>query len=171
VSPGTERPIVVVADLSLVKLQAGVSELEAGRLRVGMPARVTVQARPGETFEGRIGAIAPEVDARNRHFTVEVRTANPSGALLSGMYGVAAIPLARAEDALAVPREAVTSRDGARVVLKVTGDTVTPAPVTEGVNNGTLVEVTSGVSQGDLVLADGRRDLAPGTRVNPVPVR
>lgn len=171
VSPGTERPIVVVADLSVVKLQAGVSELEAGRLRVGMPARLTVQARPGETFEGRIAAIAPEVDARNRHFAVEVRTVNRAGTLLSGMYGVATIPLVRAEHALAVPRDAITTRDGARVAMKVTGDTVAPVPVSEGVSNGSMTQVTQGLSAGDVILADAQRDVASGTKINPIPVR
>jgi len=171
VSPGTEQPIVVVADLSVLKLQAGVSELEAGRLRVGMPARLTVQARPGETFEGRVTAIAPEVDARNRHFAVEVRTTNKAATLLSGMYGVAIIPLARAERALAVPREAIATRDGARVVMKITGDTVVSSPVTEGLNNGALIQVTQGLSAGDVILADASRSVAAGTKVNPVPVR
>ena len=94
VSPGDNKPVVVVADLRVMKLQAGVSELEAGRLRVGMPARVSIQARPGEIVEGRLAAIAPEVNARNRHFAIEVRTPNP-GTLLSGMYGIATIPLQR----------------------------------------------------------------------------
>jgi RND family efflux transporter MFP subunit len=171
VSPGTEQAIVVVADLSTLKLQAGVSELEAGRLRVGMPARVTVQARPGETFDGRVAAIAPEVDARNRHFTVEVRTANPTTSLLSGMYGVAVIPLARAERALAIPRDAIATKDGARVVMKITGDTVAPTTVTEGLSNGALVQITEGLAPGDVILADARREIAAGTKVNPVPVR
>ena len=52
--PGDE-PVVVVADLRQMKLEAGVSELEAGRLRVGMKAEVEVQAKPGETFRGRAG--------------------------------------------------------------------------------------------------------------------
>jgi len=171
ISPGTERPIVVVADLSVLKLEAGVSELEAGRLRVGMPARLTIQARPGETFEGRLAAIAPEVDVRNRHFAVEVRMTNRTGTLLSGMYGVAVIPLARAERALAVPSAAITTRDGKRVVLKITGDTVAASPITEGLTNGSLVEVTQGLAAGDVVLADAGRDVAAGTKVNPIPVR
>ncbi|HEX4912407.1 MAG TPA: efflux RND transporter periplasmic adaptor subunit, partial [Vicinamibacterales bacterium] len=83
--PG-ELPVVVVADLRQMKLEAGVSELEAGRLRVGMKARVAVQAKPGETFVGQLAAIAPEVDERNRHFKVEVRVPNDGRTLLSGMY-------------------------------------------------------------------------------------
>ena len=95
VSPGDE-PVVVVADLRVMKLQAGVSELEAGRLRVGMPARVTTQARPGEIVEGRLAAIAPEVDARNRHFANRGAYPEPRH-VLSGMYGIATIPLQRVD--------------------------------------------------------------------------
>lgn len=171
VSPGTERPILIVADLSVLKLEAGVSELEAGRLRVGMPARLTVQAKPGEAFDGRVTAISPEVDARNRHFAVEVRTTNRAGTLLSGMYGVAIIPLARAQRVLAVPRDAVTTRDGARVVMKVADNAVVPSPVTEGLSNGALVQITKGLSAGDVILADASREIAAGTKVTPVPAR
>ncbi|HWI19972.1 MAG TPA: efflux RND transporter periplasmic adaptor subunit, partial [Vicinamibacterales bacterium] len=70
--PG-DKPIVVVADLREMKLEAGVSELEAGRLRVGMKANVSVQAKPGQAFFGQLAAIAPEVDERNRHFKIDVR--------------------------------------------------------------------------------------------------
>src|SRR4029434_4930338 len=50
-APG-DKPIAVVADLRTMKLEAGVSELEAGRLKVGMPVRGTLQARARETFQG-----------------------------------------------------------------------------------------------------------------------
>jgi HlyD family secretion protein len=162
------RPVVAVADLRVMKLEAGVSELDAGRLRAGMPARVTVQARPGDVFEGRLAAIAPEVDARNRHFQIEVRVDNKDRALLSGMYGVATIPVARAVKAIAVPREAVTTRGGRRQVLKIEGDVVRAVPVTEGISNGTLAQILSGLAAGDTVVADARRDVAPGVKVNAI---
>lgn len=167
VGPG-DRAIVVVADLRVMTLEAGVSELEAGRLRVGMPARVTVQARAGEIFEGRVAAMAPEVDARNRHVRIEVRTANPGGVLLSGMYASARIPLARAPQVLAVPREAVATRDGRRVALRVDGDTVTEVPVTEGLTDGRLVQIAAGLRAGDVIVSDARQDVAPGAKVNPI---
>ena len=122
VGPGGD-PIVAVADLRTLKLEAGVSELEAGRLKAGALARVTVQARPGEVFEGRVTAIAPEVDAKNRHFRVEIRVVNKGGAMLSGMYATARIPTATAEGPI-VPREAVFDRNGGRAVYRVQGDTV-----------------------------------------------
>jgi RND family efflux transporter MFP subunit len=163
--------VVAVADLSVLKLQAGVSELDAGRLRVGMPARVTVQARPGELFEGRVAAIAPEVDARNRHFAVEIRTANPGTTLLSGMYAVATVPLETAAATLAVPKDAVTSRDGKRVVLRIDNNVVAEVPITEGISNGSIVQVAGGIAPGDVVIADARGNVPVGTRVNPILVK
>jgi HlyD family secretion protein len=141
--PG-DLPVVVVADLRQMKLEAGVSELEAGRLRVGMKARVAVQAKPGETFVGQLAAIAPEVDERNRHFKIEVRVPNDGRTLLSGMYATAHIVEATTANAVLVPKEAVTTRDGKRIVQKVEGDTVTAIEVIEGLTDGTRVQITKG---------------------------
>ena len=167
VGPGDD-PVVVVADLRVMKLEAGVSELEAGRLRVGMAARVEAQARPGDVFEGRVAAIAPEVDARNRHFRIEVRINNPGAQLLSGMYGSAAIPLERVQQVVAIPRDAVITRDGKRVAIRIEGDTVRDVPVTEGLTDGRLVQIASGLQAGDTILSDARQDIAAGTKVNPI---
>jgi len=165
--PG-DRPIVVVADLRELKLEAGVSELDAGRLRVGMKATVNVQAKPGETFQGQLAAIAPEVDERNRHFKIDVRVPNTGRTLLSGMYATARLIEATSANALLLPKEAVTTRDGKRIVQKVQGDTVTAVEVVEGLSGGGQVHIIKGLSAGDQVFADGRRQLAAGTRVRGV---
>jgi RND family efflux transporter MFP subunit len=165
--PG-DLPIVVVADLRQLKLEAGVSELEAGRLKTGMTAQVAVQAKPGEQFTGQLAAIAPEVDERNRHFRIEVRVANPAGTLLAGMYATARLVVASADQALTIPREAVATRDGHRIVLKVDGDKVSAVPVLEGLSDGRKVQIVSGLSSGDHVIADARRQLPADARVKGV---
>jgi len=168
--PG-ELPIVVVADLRQMKLEAGVSELDAGRLRVGLKALVDVPAKPGDTFLGQLVAIAPEVDARNRHFKIDVRVPNDARALLSGMYATARIIEATRTDALLVPKEAVTTREGKRVVQKVDGSSVSTIAVTEGLADGSRVQIVSGLAAGDLVLADARRQLAAGSKVRGIESR
>ena len=167
VGPGNE-PVVVIADIQVMKLEAGVSELEAGRLRVGMSARVSAQAIPGKIFDGRVAAIAPEVDARNRHFRIEVRLSNPDATLVSGMYGSATIPITRVAQVVAVPRNAITSRDGTRVALRIEGDTIRAVPVTEGLTDGVVTEIAAGLSSGDSIVSDARQGVATGAKVNPV---
>jgi RND family efflux transporter MFP subunit len=165
--PG-DRPVVVVADIRELKLEAGVSELEAGRLKTGVPAVVSVQAKPGETFTGQLAAIAPEVDQRNRHFRIEVRVGNRDAALLAGMYATARLVLESVDGALTVPREAIVTRDGKRVALKVDGDKVVAVPVVEGLNDGSQVQIVSGLAAGDQVIADARRQLPADARVKPI---
>jgi membrane fusion protein, multidrug efflux system len=169
VGPGGD-PIVAVADLRTLKLEAGVSELEAGRLKAGALAHVTLPARPGEVFEGRVAAVAPEVDPRNRHFRVDIRVVNKGGAMLSGMYATARIPTATGEGPI-VPREAVFDRDGGRAVYRIQGDTVSIVPVTEGLSDGKRVVLTSGVQRGDTIVSDARREVVQGSRVRVVQSR
>ena len=168
--PG-DKPIVVVADLREMKLEAGVSEIEAGRLRPGMKAVVSVQAKPGEQFAGQLAAIAPEVDERNRHFKIDVRVPNDARALLSGMYATARIIEATSANAIVVPKEAVTTRDGKRGVQRVQGDTVSFVEVTEGLSDGTRVQIVKGLAAGDTVFADARRPIAPGAKVRGIESR
>ena len=127
-----------------------------------------MQAKPGEEFKGQLAAIAPEVDERNRHFRVEVRVDNRDSALLAGMYATARLVVASAANAIVVPREAVMSRDGKRVVLKVDGEKVAASPVTEGLNDGRQVQIVSGLTAGDQVVADARRQLPADARVKAV---
>ena len=126
---------------------------------------MSVQARPGETFTGQLAAIAPEVDERNRHFKIDVRVPNSGRALLSGMYASARIIEATTENALTVPKDAITTRDGKRIVQKVQGDQVTAVEITEGLSDGTRVQIVKGLAAGDTVLADARKQFAPGSKV------
>lgn len=167
----TDRPVVVVADLRQMKLEAGVSELEAGRLRPGMKARVDVQAKPGQVFEAEVANIAPEVSERNRQFRVELRVPNDNRLLLSGMYASARIIESDQTDALLVPTDAIVTRDGTRVAIRIEGDQAIAVQVTEGARDGRRIQVLSGLKAGDQVLADAKRPIAPGTRVRPVPVQ
>jgi RND family efflux transporter MFP subunit len=167
VGPGGGQPVVAVADLRALKLEAGVSELDAGRLEVGAVARITLPAKPAETYEGRLVALAPEVDPRNRHFRIDILVDNRGGALLSGMYASARIVVAKA-DGIVLPREAVFSRNGERVVYRVDGDTVKVVAVTEGLGDGARTLIVSSVNAGDVIVADARREVTEGARVRPI---
>jgi membrane fusion protein (multidrug efflux system) len=134
-----------------------------------MKARIEAQAKPGQVFEGELAAIAPEVDERNRHFRIEVRVPNDRRDLLSGMYATARIVASTESDAVLLPRDAVATREGKRVVLRVQDGSVTPVEVTEGLVDGGRVQIVKGLAAGDTVVADGRRQVAPGTRVRAVP--
>jgi hypothetical protein len=78
------------------------------------------------------------------------------------------VVVARAAAALVVPKDAVSTREGRRTVLRIDGATVRPNEVMEGIADDQRVQILSGLRPGDLVVADGRRELAAGTRVKPI---
>ena len=84
------------------------------------------------------------------------------------MYATATIPLQRASQVVAVPREALITRGTKRVALRIENGVVHEAPVSEGLTSGTLVQVASGLSAGDVIVSDARREVAAGVKVNPV---
>lgn len=101
----TGAPIATVADLSRLWLDMEAYESQLPLLRWGQPVTFTVEARPGETFEGRISFIEPMVDARTRTAAVRVAVENREQKLKPGMFVSAVVQTRVAEDGAVVNDE------------------------------------------------------------------
>ncbi|GBD28211.1 Macrolide export protein MacA [bacterium HR31] len=159
------RLLQVVA-VSTVEASVAVAESDLGRLRVGMPAVVRVDAFPDRTFTGRVARIAPVVAADTRTATVRVQVPNREGLLRPGMTARLDVTLARRESVLTVPVHAVVSRDGKQVVFVVQDGVARARAVQLGLADGTRVEVVGGLRAGERVVVEGQETLRDG-----VPVR
>ena len=91
------------------RLRAYVTVVEryATSIVVGMPARVTLDAAPGEQFLGAVVRVSPAVDPNTRTLEAEVQIENREGRLRPGMYGRSYIQLGKHDDATVVPINAV----------------------------------------------------------------
>ncbi len=87
----TGAPIATVADLSRLWLDMEAYESQLPLLRWGQPVIFTVEAHPGETFEGRISFIEPMVDERTRTAAVRVAVDNADQRLKPGMFASAIV--------------------------------------------------------------------------------
>jgi HlyD family secretion protein len=107
-----------IADVSKMIVKAGVNEVDIGKIHVGMPVKVTLDAYPKISFAGRIDRIAPAVrlDDKVRVFDVEVRLDAQGRELRSGMTANIEVVGDRKNKVLTVPVEAVFQRDGAEIV-------------------------------------------------------
>lgn len=108
-----------VADVSSMIVKAGVNEVDIGKIRVGMPVKVTLDAYPKVKFQGRIERIAPAVriDDKVRVFDVEVRLDTQGRELRSGMTANIEVNGERKEKVLTVPVESVFQRDEGEIVF------------------------------------------------------
>jgi membrane fusion protein (multidrug efflux system) len=130
-----------IVDLQRLVVSAQVPSAELAALEVGQPAEV-VLADAGQPLPGRLAFVSPQVDARTG--TAQVRVKLTSGATLRpGQLATVRIVSAQHADVLAVPVDALTRNEaGQSVIAVVEGDTARQVPVTPGLRDGDLVEVT-----------------------------
>lgn len=156
---GGGTTILTLSDLSRIFALADVDESDIGKVRVGQPVIVTVDAYPRVEFRGEAVRIATRGVNSSNVVTFEVKIEVTSGnksLLKPEMTANVAIILAEKEDALLVPSEAITfnSKDGKREVTVVKTDGAhEDRPVEVGINDGAKAEIVSGLSESDTVLA------------------
>ena len=107
VSGGT--PIVDVADMSSVYIEAGIDEIDIGKVQVGQTAEVVAEAYPQLKINGKIVRIAPEakIEQNVTLFDVIIEVENTDGKLKSGMNTSIEITIAREENVLLAPAMAL----------------------------------------------------------------
>ncbi len=147
----------------LLELRADLAERDVLRLATGQPASLRA-AGLGEPLPGHVRLVEPTVDPASRLGRVRIAVDTPDR-LRSGLFAEAEILVAERE-ALAVP---VSAMDGDAVLRVTAGGTVERAPVTTGIREGGLIEITSGLFAGDVIVARAGAFVRPGDRINPVP--
>lgn len=150
VQPGT--PLYSVADLSRVWVYAQVFQDDLGRVKVGNPAEITVDAYPGRTFHGRVSFIWPELDPATRTAKVRIEVANPGLTLSLGMFVNVRIVLPMGRR-LTIPASGAF-QTGTRSIafLDSGGGHYVPREIQVGPRAGDDLVVLSGLKPGDRIV-------------------
>ncbi len=157
VSGGT--PIVDIADMSSVYIQAGVDEIDIGKMEVGHSALVIADAYPQTMFKGNIVRIAPEAKIENNVtlFDVIVLVKNAEGKLKSGMNTAIEITIVENKEVLLIPVIALLPTEGMggekqlRQVMIKEGYNFHPHTVETGLDNFKDVVILDGLQEGDIL--------------------
>lgn len=148
--------LYMIADLSRVWVNAEVFERDAGLVRDGMPAEITVDALPGRTLDGRIEYVYPTLEDRTRSMRARVTVPNPGGALKPGMYATMKFS-ARLGEALTVPASAILhSGERAVAFVDMGSGRILPHEVRLGVAAGEVIEVIDGLEPGQRVVTSAQ---------------
>lgn len=164
------QPIVEVANLEALEFLANAPAAYLAKMHDGEPVDVTTEAFPDKRFPGRVIAISPAVDPSTGVGLVRVRVPNPGGKLRLGLFLTAEIPIEKHAHALCVPPDSVYRDDsGQPRVYEVENDTAKAVSVELGIQNKDLVEITSGVKEGDTVILKGGYGLADTAKIQIAP--
>lgn len=161
-SPGA--PLLSIEDNSQYRLEAAVEESRSKLIQIGSRAQIRIDALGQGEFFGTVAEITPSADAASRTYTVKIDLpANPL--LKSGLYGLARFPVSQKET-ISVPQTAIVQRGQLSGIYTVAADgTAQFRIVTTGKTSDGMVEILSGVSEGDeFVSADAQR-ISEGAKV------
>ena len=155
IQPNT--PIMSLADLSSVWLEADIFESQADWVAEGQAARATLDYMPGTEFDGRVDFVYPVLDAATRTLRVRLRFDNPDERLKPNMYARVEIYGRLKPNALTIPREALIPAPGHdRVVLDVGDGQFHVHEVLTGMESGEFVEILAGIREGDTVVTSAQ---------------
>jgi membrane fusion protein, heavy metal efflux system len=148
--------LMTIVDGQTVLATANVYEKDLAQVAKGQRVRVTVAGLPNQTFTGRITVVNSVVQGETRVVPVKAELDNSSGRLKPGMFATLELITEQTPAAvLAIPKTAIAEANGKPVVYIQNGKNFEPADVVLGRTAGDLVEVKSGVFEGDQVVTQG----------------
>jgi HlyD family secretion protein len=161
--------IANVGVLDRVRVRVYVDEPELGRVAVDQPVTIRWQALSGKEWKGTVERRPSSIQALGSRQVGEVLCTieNPGGELIPGTNVDAEIRTAVVENAVVIPRESLRHDAAGDYVLTLAGELVERRNVKTGVSSVTLVEVVSGLREGDPVALPSETPVKPGDRVLP----
>ena len=161
-------PIFELLQLSPIKLEIKVPERRIAELSLGQKADVTVDALGEAQYTGEITYMSPSLDEVSRNLMVRVIVPNKDMKIKPGMFARAKISTGAHQNILAVPRDAVLSASDEYEVFVVEDGIARKRLVSLGAEWRDLVEVISGISEGDEIVSAGQHVIEDGTKVSVV---
>ncbi len=157
-------PAYTIMDLSVIKVEVGVSEQVVNTIKVGDSVDVLMTAVSAEPLTGTVSTIAPAADQTGT-YNVKIEMKNADRVIKSGMMAEVHFTMDSAEDAIVLPRNAVIEKDGETYVYIVEGNTAKKVDVVPGIESGDTIEITEGLAEGDAVITKGQTYVSDGEKV------
>jgi len=165
---GTMAAAMSIVDLSYVTVDVNVPETIINKINQNDPVDVLIKSVSNEPLRGQVMSVSPAADPQTQNYTVKIKVPNDEGLLKGGMFAEIKIGVDKAENVLSVPLSAVIDDNGRKVVYVVKGDKAEKREISIGFSNNELVQVLSGVSEGEEVVVKGQNLLSDGSKVTVV---
>ncbi|MGI4878658.1 MAG: efflux RND transporter periplasmic adaptor subunit [Janthinobacterium lividum] len=170
VSSGTASAtaLFTVSDIHRMRIYVRVPQGSSGQIHAGMHATMTLPEYPGRTFDAVLTRTAGAVDLQSGTVLVELQADNPDRALKPGAYVQVTFPVGAAAGSVHLPASTLIFREaGPTVAVVGADDRVTLKSVTVGRDEGSQIEVTSGLTGNERIIDTPPDALSNGDKVRP----
>lgn len=165
------KPLFVVSHVTRLRVRMPVPEADAPLVNAGDSISLTFPSFANEApLTATVTRTSGSLDPSTRTMMVEAEMDNSDGKLLPGMFGQATIQISTQVDTAMLPARAIRFDESgnAFVYALSSDDKVTVASVTTGIDNGNLIEVTSGIEPGQRVIDTHLKRFVDGQKVKPL---
>ena len=159
------KQLFQLAQTSTLRIFVAVPEVYSRAARLGATAILTLDEFPGQTFRGRITRTSQSIDMASRTLNTEIDVDNPTEQLLPGAYVQVHLKLPNRTRSVTIPANALLFRSEGLRVGVVRNQHAQLIPITIGVDYGSSVQVTSGLTLEDQVIVSPSDALVSGTPV------
>lgn len=167
-----QEPLVVIADLSTLRVEAELNEVDAGKVQIGQKVDISSKVLGEAAISGVVAEIAPQAVSKVSvqgntppSVAVGVNLDNVPKELKPGFTVSLKILTASKEGVLAIPQEALFQESGKNYVFRVVNQKLEKTEISLGIVNETLQEITSGLQAGDRVVLNPTSQLTHGMSV------
>jgi RND family efflux transporter MFP subunit len=162
VGPGADPVLLVIQQISHLRLVVPVPEEDVGGTVRGASIPFHVPAYPDRAYTGTVARIAHALDPKTRTMPVELDVLNRDGSLAPGMYPSVKWPVRREHPALFVPKTSVVTTTERTFVIRARNGRAEWVDVKKGAADGDLIEVGGALAAGDKVVRRGTDELRDG---------
>lgn len=161
-----QTPILVVMQINTVKVNLSISEKYFPNVKIGMPAKVTVDMYKDKEYEGKVSLVYPAIDPATRTFGIEVTIPNAKGELRPGTFSRTELTFGTAPGVM-VEDVAIQKQLGTndKYLFVAKDGKAERRLVATGVQIGSKINVVSGVEPGEKVITAGISRLMQGTEI------
>jgi RND family efflux transporter MFP subunit len=158
-----------VAQSNVLRVQVEVPQSAVLAIKIGQPATLTVQERPGRRYVATVTRTAQSIDVAARTMLTEVQVDNRDRSLVPGMYGEVNFDITASHPSLIIPSTAlVVDKNGMHVVSVSADSRVHFVPVDIGQDQGSQVEISQGLRGGETLVSNPSDLLSDGEKVSVV---
>ncbi len=168
----SKAAVVTIADMSSLEVDADVSEANITRVTPEQNCEITLDAYPQQRYPGYVTKIVPTADRAKATVLVKIRFRQYDEKVLPEMSAKIAflatgskVSPSESKPLLTVPVSAVADRDGRQVVFQIKDDRAIAVVVTTGQKLAGLLEIKSGLREGDKVIAKVDEQIKAGAKV------
>ena len=152
------QELIYLPTATSAKAEVAIHESSLERIRLALPAIITVDALPGKKFHGTVARIAPLPDAQSmwmnpdlKVYNTDIYLTNNDDNLRTGMSCQAKIIIEQYDDVVYIPVQAVLRVGGETTVYVLNGKKLEPRKVDIGLDNNRMIRIIRGLKEGEVV--------------------